>query len=935
MASSTTKFSIDYAKRVSGCKKCKQQITKGELRMARLVPNPFTKDSDKATEMKQYFHPECLFETLTRCRASTKVIESPADIEDYGEITSDDKKKVLDLIADLEKARSNKGGGDSRSPKKNVDEKKQQPASNKKKERKGSPHRKERENLPSTSNEKKKEQDGAKKSSKQESPAKEVVKRSEKKSEVIVKTEKKMSKFDSFKTFCKLCEVISSVSKYTDKSEAVNLFVTRDGYDGDLLLLVRMLIPGSDLRVYNLKEKQLIKLFSNIFSWNAEELTEDFNLSGDVSVTIRKFFEKSCESDRKSQLSNQDVDKWLDKLTELTKEEDQQQHLSRIANRTTPLELQYVLRLIKKDLRFNAGAKHILEGIKIGAYEAYQNSRDLKAVIEKCQLMGSDEKLLTDSGISLGVPVKPMLAEPCRSVEQAMKTCVNGMYSEIKYDGERLQLHKNGENFTFFSRSLKPVQEHKVSHLSDVIPQAFPSVNDMILDAEVLMVDTSTGKPLPFGTLGIHKKEKFANAVVCLFIFDCLLFDGKSLIDWPLKKRKKLLEENIKEVPNRVLLSNYQLIKHGEHDKLKTMIWKAIDEGLEGLVLKDLESVYEPGKRHWLKVKKDYLEEGRMADTADLIVLGAYYGTGSKGGMMSVFLMGVHDAVGNKFLTVTKCGNGHDDATLDRINKQLSSKMRKISRNYDNLPHWLKCSRSLVPDFVIDDPKSAPVWEITGAEFSRSDNHTANGISIRFPRVTRIRDDKSWDTATNLEELQKLFDTSKDKTDLDRSLEDSIPLFAKNEVNNPFGDSAALDEDIEKLAKEKARKRKASDEEGKEDEDEKGPSTSGAGESSGKKNPAKRRRESGDDKGKEEKSRKRNASGEDTDEDAGEKGPSTSARGDTDRKTNPKKERKQSVDDEGKDKASESNKTKSPCKYGAQCYRKNPDHFAKYSHPSK
>uniref|UniRef100_A0A914RKD8 ATP-dependent DNA ligase family profile domain-containing protein n=1 Tax=Parascaris equorum TaxID=6256 RepID=A0A914RKD8_PAREQ len=101
------------------------------------------------------------------------------------------------------------------------------------------------------------------------------------------------------------------------------------------------------------------------------------------------------------------------------------------------------------------------------------------------------------------------------------------------------------------------------------------------------------------------------------------------------------------------------------------MIWKAIDEGLEGLVLKDLESVYEPGKRHWLKVKKDYLEEGKMADTADLIVLGAYYGTGCKGGMMSVFLMGVYDETSNVFLTVTKCGNGHDDATLDRINKEL------------------------------------------------------------------------------------------------------------------------------------------------------------------------------------------------------------------------------------------------------------------------
>ena len=67
------------------------------------------------------------------------------------------------------------------------------------------------------------------------------------------------------------------------------------------------------------------------------------------------------------------------------------------------------------------------------------------------------------------------------------------------------------------------------------------------------------------------------------------------------------------------------------------------------------------GKRHWLKMKKDYLAEGAMADSADLVVLGAYYGTGTKGGLMSVFLMGVHDPVNDNWCTVAKAGNGLDD----------------------------------------------------------------------------------------------------------------------------------------------------------------------------------------------------------------------------------------------------------------------------------
>ena len=179
---------------------------------------------------------------------------------------------------------------------------------------------------------------------------------------------------------------------------------------------------------------------------------------------------------------------------------------------------------------------------------------------------------------------------------------------------------------------------------------------------------------------------------------------------------------------------------------------KAIHDGLEGLVLKDTKSLYEPGKRHWLKMKKDYLDSGSMADTADLVVLGAYFGTGNKGGMKSIFLMGSLNEKTNTWLTVTKVGNGFDDKTLDKLQKSID--MVETKKNINNVPKWLKVDSSLIPDFVVKDPKKSPVWEITGAEFSKSSKHTADGISIRFPRVTKVRDDKSWKEATNLERLK-------------------------------------------------------------------------------------------------------------------------------------------------------------------------------------
>lgn len=132
--------------------------------------------------------------------------------------------------------------------------------------------------------------------------------------------------------------------------------------------------------------------------------------------------------------------------------------------------------------------------------------------------------------------------------------------------------------------------------------------------------------------------------------------------------------------------------------------------------------------------------------------------------MKSIFLMGVFNEKTNKWYTVTKVGNGFDDKTLEKLQKSID--MVEIKKNQNLVPDWLVVNKQLTPDFVVKDAKKAPVWELTGAEFSKSDVHTADGISIRFPRVTRVRDDKSWKEATSLERLKTLFKISKEKSDI-------------------------------------------------------------------------------------------------------------------------------------------------------------------------
>jgi DNA ligase-3 len=197
----------------------------------------------------------------------------------------------------------------------------------------------------------------------------------------------------------------------------------------------------------------------------------------------------------------------------------------------------------------------------------------------------------------------------------------------------------------------------------------------------------------------------------------------------------------------------------------------AMSKNLEGLVIKDSAGVYTPNARHWLKMKKDYLDDGSMADSADLLVLGAYYGSGNKGSLLATLLLGVYDKKTNSYRTVCKCGNGLSDAEIEKKQAVWKAMMTKCPA-YEALNPMFKMDRKYLPDLIVIDPKKSPVYEIAGAEFSASNHHTAAGISIRFPRFVKLREDKDHDSATSLSELEDLFKASKSIKKPDAILDD-------------------------------------------------------------------------------------------------------------------------------------------------------------------
>nr|XP_050852904.1 DNA ligase 3 isoform X1 [Vespula vulgaris]XP_050852905.1 DNA ligase 3 isoform X1 [Vespula vulgaris]XP_050852907.1 DNA ligase 3 isoform X1 [Vespula vulgaris]XP_050852908.1 DNA ligase 3 isoform X1 [Vespula vulgaris] len=763
-------FAIERAK--SGrakCKKCKCPIEKDTIRIAKLISNPFSEGS----KMKAWHHVSCIFELFAKQRATTKRIEDPeVDISGWDNLQEEDKKIVLEKLQEFEQSYSYK------SPKTKTPLKRKRNSSDGQSTTTPNKLENEIDNETKSPMRKKisKKLMGSPEDSKNYSDDSKTVNLVESKmaSELKIPT-----KDDLFREFRRICANVAEVDAYKEKTAILrNMFIhgsSGEGFKSDIVLWCKLLLPQAAKRIYNLQSKQLVKLFSRILLQDENSMLENLE-QGDIAETIRLFFESSTavKASPKSLLTIQEVDKFLEFLSGLTKEDEQMHHFKSIIDKCTGNDLKMIIRLIKHDLRINAGPKHILNAVHEDAFKAFQVSMNLEAVVQRflpststpSSTSPKETTLLTSPGgtkiaLSLMTPVLPMLAEACKSVEMAMKKCCNGMFAEIKYDGERVQVHKKGIEFQYFSRSLKPVMAHKIRHFKDYIPKAFPDGDDLILDSEILLIDNKTSKPLPFGSLGVHKKSEFKDANVCLFVFDCIYYNGEVLINKSMKERRQILKSRMTEIPNRIMLSESQEV-HKKKD-LAEMIAKVLRLGLEGLVLKDIKSKYEPGKRHWLKVKKDYLFGGAMADSADLVVLGAWYGTGQKGGMMSIFLMGCYDPDADKWLTVTKVHSGHDDAMLEALQNKLD--MIKIGKDPAKVPKWLRANKPMVPDFVARDPKKQPVWEITGAEFTNQGVHTADGISIRFPRVTRIRDDKDWSTATNLNELRELFRRSSDCLD--------------------------------------------------------------------------------------------------------------------------------------------------------------------------
>jgi DNA ligase-1 len=396
-------------------------------------------------------------------------------------------------------------------------------------------------------------------------------------------------------------------------------------------------------------------------------------------------------------------------------------------NRVDPLSARYLARLVLSEMRIGVGEGTVRDGVAeafdvpVEAVErALQVTNDYGAVAVRARDEG--EAGLAAAELAVGRPVQAMLAQTGTAADAV--EAWGAVAVETKFDGARVQVHHDpGGDTRVFSRNLEDV--------TDALPEIVEFVADLdvpvILDGEALAVDDA-GDPLPFQAVlrrfrRKHDVARMREEVSVEFrAFDCLHVDGDDLLDASLLDRRERLSSVLSDG-----LSPFTVL-----DDVETIADReaaALDAGHEGIMLKNPESTYTPGKRgqNWLKRKPD-------VETLDLVVTGAEWGEGRRANHLGTFLLSARD--GDDFATIGKVATGITDERL----ADLTERLEPLIRNQEGTE-------------VDIDPEV--VFEVGYEEIQASPTY-GSGYALRFPRFVAVREDKTPAETDSLERIERL-----------------------------------------------------------------------------------------------------------------------------------------------------------------------------------
>jgi DNA ligase-1 len=515
-------------------------------------------------------------------------------------------------------------------------------------------------------------------------------------------------------------------------------------------------------------EKMVVETLTKVTGLKKAKVEQLVSELGDIGLTAEKALKgKTQGSFFQRDLTVTDIYGGLDRIARRMGQGSSKQKMDDLGSLladSSPLGARYLARMVVGKLRLGIGDMTILDALS----QAHTGSKEKRGVLERAYNLSSDlglvARTLEEEGLEaienfhvrVGSPIRVMAAQRLSTAEEIIEKLEGQCSAEYKLDGERFQIHKDGEKVNIFSRRLENITYMYPDAVKLTRTQV--TVKDAIIEGEAVAYDPDTGEDRPFQTLMQRRRkygieEMMERIPVRVYLFDCLYADGRDLTLEPYPERIEALESVTEQ------REDYRLVERlvtSDPEALDRFFQQSIADGTEGLVVKSTgeDSIYRAGARSWLWVKLKRSYQSKMQDHVDLVVVGAFHGRGRRAGSYGALLVAAYDPESDVYKTVCKVGSGLTDENLGQIPGMLE-------------PHRLEHRHARVESLMEAEVWFEPVvvMEVLGDEITLSPLHTAafneiregSGLAIRFPRFTRWREDKSADEATTVQEIADMY----------------------------------------------------------------------------------------------------------------------------------------------------------------------------------